>query len=70
MCENKAIYYVPHGYDYREVEVKCGLTDPHGGRAVCDECAADRSKMEEIRKKEEVIAADNWAAASAGWGEY
>jgi hypothetical protein len=36
MCNNKVSYYIPRGYDYREFFVKCGNTDPHGGRAVCD----------------------------------
>ena len=69
-CNNKASYYVPHGYDYREVLVPCGRTDPHGGRAVCDRCASDPKTMRAVERQEAIIEADNRAAASAGFGEY
>ena len=69
-CKNKVSYYVPHGYDYRESLVSCGNTDPHGGRAVCDKCASDPDNMREIERQEANIEADNWAAASAGYGDY
>ena len=42
MCDNKVSYYVPKGYDYREIFIKCGLTDPYGNRAICEDCASDR----------------------------
>jgi|TARA_R110002020_G_scaffold389145_1_gene599751 hypothetical protein len=70
MCDNTVSYWVPKGYDYREVEVRCGLTDPHGGRAVCDECAADVNKMREVERDECSIKADNEIARMSGWGEY
>ena len=54
MCDNQVSFYVPRGYDYREVFVKCGTTDPHGGRAICQACSE----------------ADTASARSAGWGEY
>ena len=69
-CENKVSYYVPRGYDYREVVVPCGRTDPHGNRALCDTCRKDPGKMSEAERLESIIKADNAAAASAGWGEY
>jgi hypothetical protein len=68
-CENKVSYYVPRGYDYREVFVKCGLTNPHGGRAICDKCANNPNEMLRITRHEENVAADNDWLASAGWGE-
>lgn len=70
MCKNRVTLYVPRGYDYRPVEYRCGNTGPHGERVICDECADSRSKMEEIKRQEENIAADNAWAASAGWGEF
>jgi len=68
MCDNKVSYYVPRGYDYREIFIKCGYTDPYGGRAVCDDC--DDKYGEQIAREEEAIAADNWASRSAGWGDW
>ena len=69
-CKNKVSYYLPHGYDYRESLVPCGSTDPHGDRAVCDKCASNPDIMRETQRQEANIKADNWAAASAGYGEY
>ena len=69
-CQNQVTYHVQRGYDYRAVQVRCGLTDPHGGRAVCDECSSDRRKMGEIERDEANIEADNQWAKSAGWGEF
>ena len=70
MCDNKLIYDVLCGYDYKEVLVTCGNTDPHGSRAVCDECYDDHHKMKEIERQEENIKSDNQWARSAGWGEF
>jgi|TARA_R110000737_G_scaffold186000_1_gene209121 hypothetical protein len=68
-CENKVSYYVPRGYDYREVFVKCGNTDPYGNRAICEECDSDPVKMKRIEMHEANVAADNAWLKSAGWGE-
>jgi len=70
MCDNKVSYHVTSGYDYREVKVQCGRTDPYGSRAVCDECSSDHHKMEEIERHEASVEADNQSARSAGWGEF
>ena len=75
MCENKVGFWVPRGHhsrDYALVErwVKCGRTDPWGGRAVCDDCASDPGTMAEIERQEAAIAADNWASRSAGYGDW
>jgi hypothetical protein len=69
MCDNKVSYYVPRGYDYKETFVKCGNTDPHGSRAICEKCAADPDEMAAIERHEENTAADNEWLRSAGWGE-
>lgn len=68
MCENKVSYYVARGYSHREILIKCGYTDPYGGRAVCDDCLEKRG--DEIAQEEAAIAADNWASRSAGWGDW
>ena len=69
MCDEKISYYVPHGYDYREVFVKCGNTNPHGGRAICEKCAADPEDMAAIKRHEENMDADNEWLRMIGWGE-
>ena len=59
MCENTVTYYVPSGYDYKEVVGKCGNTGYDGERLICDDCANDPRKMAEIERQEADIAADN-----------
>jgi len=68
-CQNKVSYYVPRGYDYREVFVLCGNTDPHGARAICETCASNPQVKQEIQRHEEAVAEDNAWLRSAGWGE-
>ena len=68
-CVNKVSYYVPKGYDYREAFVRCGNTDPRGGRAICDKCASSPVIMRGIRQHEANVSADNAWLKSAGWGE-
>jgi len=70
-CRNKVEFWVPtsDGWNYREVQVRCGNTDPHGGRAICWVCREDKAEMQRIQQHEENVAADNAALKSAGWGE-
>ena len=69
ICNNKVEFYVPRGYDYKRVEVKCGNTDPFGERAICDNCANNPNEMRSIERHEESIASDNAWLRSAKWGE-
>ena len=68
-CENKVSFYVPRGYDYREVQVKCGNTDPYGDRTICESCRNNSNKMRAIERQERNAEADNAWLRSAGWGE-
>ena len=68
-CENKVTFYVPHGYDYRATEVRCGNTDPWGDRTICDSCRSNKSKMAEIKIQDDNTEADNAWLRNAGWGE-
>lgn len=70
MCENTVTYYVPKGYDFREIHGKCGNTGYDGNRLICQGCAEDPVKMGEIERQEENIAADNAWARSANYGEF
>ena len=65
MCTKKISYFVPKGYDYREVFVKCGNTNPFGGQALCNKCIDDPA----IKQQQENADADNAWLKSAGWGE-
>ena len=69
MCTKQVSYFVASGFLYREVFVQCGRTDPHGGRALCDECASDKARRDEHRRILANSEADNAALRSAGWGE-
>ena len=68
-CDNRVNFFVPRGYDYREVAVRCGTTDPHGGRAICDTCQGSASKRKARERQDDDAAADNAWSKSAGWGE-
>ena len=70
MCDNQVSYYIPKGYDYREVFLKCGNTDHNGERAICDKCRDNPVIMRGIQNREADIKADNAWAKSAGWGEF
>jgi hypothetical protein len=69
-CENKVSYHIPHGLSTREIFLRCGSTDYHGGRAICESCLADPPAMAEINRAERMIDEDNAAARAAGWGEF
>ena len=70
MCDNFVSYYVPSGFDYREVQTRCGNTDIHGEEALCDDCAADPRARAEHEHRARLTAEDNATARAAGWGEY
>ena len=51
-CENKVDYFIiDNTFDYKKVQVPCGMTNPHGERAVCHICIKDRNKMESLRQQ-------------------
>ena len=41
-CERTVIQYVPSGYDYKAVEVRCGSTGHDGAEARCEDCSQER----------------------------
>lgn len=69
MCDNHRIYFIDRGWETREVPVKCGNTDPYGGRAICEACEANPSKLAEHERILAQAEADNAWLRSAGWGE-
>lgn len=69
MCDRKVEFFVPSGIDYRRALVRCGNTDPFGGQAICDRCAADPHEVEARRVQQDNADADNAWLRSAGWSE-
>ena len=69
-CTNKVSYFIEKGYDYREIFIQCGRTDPYGNRTICDECSNNSAKMNAIDRTELNSIADNDWAKSAGWGDF
>jgi hypothetical protein len=69
MCNNLVTFDIPAGLDYREVEIRCGLTGPRGDRVICESCASSPRTMRDINRHEADIAADNAWLRSAGRGE-
>lgn len=45
MCENKVTVYIPKGYGYKEVKMKCGNTGPNGELLMCDVCETRNKKQ-------------------------
>ena len=37
-CGTKIQTWIPKGFDYKEITVKCGNTSPSGDPYECDEC--------------------------------
>jgi hypothetical protein len=65
MCENTVVKYVPRGYDYREVEYRCGSTGIDGNPVWCHSC----EDSDRVRRIMDDSDADNAWLRSAGWGE-
>ena len=49
-CENTVTYFIPKGYDYKEIFGKCGSTGYDGNRLICYDCERDPRKMAEIER--------------------
>jgi hypothetical protein len=39
-CDTPMTVYIPRGFDYKPVEVRCGSTAYDGGVNQCDKCSA------------------------------
>ena len=72
MCDNEASYYVPRGYDYKEIKTTCGSTAYQNGHVTtvfCDKCLNDPQVQAEHEARLEAADEDNAWLRSAGWGE-
>ena len=70
MCENSVTFYVPRGYSHRAVDVRCGRTDPWGGLAICDQCAADPAASADHERRLRISDEINAEARASGLGEF
>jgi hypothetical protein len=72
MCNKEASYYVPRGYDYKEIKTTCGSTAYQNGYVTtvfCDDCLDDHQVQAEHETRLEAADEDNAWLRSAGWGE-
>ena len=69
MCNNKVSQFVPSGYSYKSIEMKCGETSVEGERLICRDCESSAVIMAGIAQRKADMDADNQWLASAGWGE-
>ena len=57
-CGKKITEYIPRGYDYKEVTVRCGSTSPSGYPYLCVECEVTDGHRDWRREAEE--AGETW----------
>lgn len=72
MCDKEAFYYVPRGFDYKEIQTTCGSTTYQHGHVVtvfCADCENNEQVQAEHAARLEDSDADNAWLRSAGWGE-
>ena len=57
-CGVQISIYVPRGYSYKEVKVKCGSTGLDGYPNFCDKCAIIHAKRD--WRREAIEAGEQW----------
>ncbi len=68
-CQNEISYFTGEMPNYTERLVRCGTTDPHGNRAICEECENDPVKLRDHQNHIYNQKCDNEWLRSANWGE-
>lgn len=58
MCGKAITVYVPRGYDYREITVKCGSTSPSGEPWLCEKCKRIHAGRD--WRREAIEAGETW----------
>ncbi len=51
-CHKPMTTFVPSGFHYREITVRCGSTSPDGTPFLCDECAEKHAGRDWRREAE------------------
>lgn len=57
-CGKSMQEYVPSGYDYKEITVKCGNTSPDGTPWLCEKCEKKHAGTDWRREAE--LAGEAW----------
>lgn len=57
-CGKKMSVWVPRGYSYKEITVKCGNTSPQGTPYLCDKC--EKAHAGRDWRKEAIEAGETW----------
>lgn len=52
-CHKKMTAWVPSGWDYKEITVRCGNTRPDGFPYLCEECERKHANTDWRREAEE-----------------
>lgn len=45
-CNKDIQVFVPKGFDYKEITVKCGSTSPTGNPYLCDKCGKENQDVD------------------------
>ncbi len=53
-CTNKITQTVPSGWDYKEVEGRCGQTGIHGQPVFCQKCIADGAEKKHQQREHDL----------------
>jgi len=57
-CNEPMQTYVPRGYDYKQITVRCGSTSPDGAPWLCAECEPKYTHVDWRREAE--LAGEQW----------
>ena len=57
-CNIEIEVYVPKGYDYKAITVRCGNTSPDGNPWLCDRCAKANAGRD--WRREAIEAGETW----------
>lgn len=58
MCGEEMQVFVPHGFDYKEITVRCGSTSPDGAPWLCRKCEVEHKGRDWYQ--EAIEAGETW----------
>lgn len=57
-CKKKIEVFIPRGYTYKEITVRCGSTSPSGNPFLCNDCQEKNANRDWRREAE--MAGETW----------
>ena len=60
MCNNQVSVFVQRGFDFQEISIDCGRTDPRGDLALCEKCESQREQRLTNSDEPEDIGYQDW----------